>query len=330
MNHREFFSLERNVSEVGLGTWQLGGAEWGDVPENQAIETLQAAAESGVTFIDTADIYGSGRSETLIGKFLSNRTDRDAFTVVTKFGRGSEPGWPENFKHENLVAHAEDSIRRLGVDALDLTQTHCVPSEYLDDGSVWETMRSLVQQGKIKAFGASVESMDEAIECLNVDGLGSLQIIFNVFRQKPIDDLFAKAAEKQVALIVRLPLASGLLAGKFSAESTFGEKDHRSFNADGDAFNVGETFAGLGLEKGTQLADLLKKYVPDNATMAQWALRWCLDFAEVTTVIPGATRSEQAVSNAAASDLESLPQSVHAELREFYKEQVEPFVRGKY
>lgn len=330
MKHRKFYSLGRDVSEVGIGTWQLGGAEWGDVPEEQAIETLRAAAESGVTFIDTADIYGEGRSESLIGKFLAQRNDRDAFTVVTKFGRGSEPGWPDNFKPENLIAHAEASIKRLGVEALDLTQTHCVPDEYLTDGVVWETTRAMVKQGKIKAFGASVESMDEAVRCLDVDGLSSLQIIFNVFRQKPIDELFAKAAEKNIALIIRLPLASGLLAGKFSAVSTFGEKDHRTFNADGDAFNVGETFAGLGLTKGVELADQLKKYVPKDATMAQWALRWCLDFPAVTTVIPGATRPEQAKANAAASELSPIASETHAEIRKFYESKVSPFVRGKY
>ena len=330
MKTRLFHSNQSQVSEVGIGTWQLGGAEWGDVTEQQAFDTLNAAAEAGTYFIDTADIYGLGRSEQLIGQFLSQRSDRDQFTVVTKFGRGPEPGWPDNFRPENVVAHAEASLQRLGVDALDLTQTHCIPLEYLADDSVWQVLRDLKAQGKIKAFGASVESMEEAVECLNVDGLSSLQIIFNVFRQKPIESLFAKAAAQEVDLIIRLPLASGLLAGKFTMDTTFAETDHRHFNADGDHFNVGETFAGLGLAKGVELADQLKPFVPDSCTMAQWALRYCLDFPEVTTIIPGATRAEQARSNAGASEINPISESDHKKLKVFYRDHVSSFVRGKY
>lgn len=315
---------------MGIGTWQLGGAEWGDVPEDQALATLNAAVESGVNFIDTADIYGLGRSEQIIGKFLNSRSDRDQFTIVTKFGRNPEPGWPDNFKPESIVAHAEASLRRLGVEALDLTQTHCVPEEYLEDGSVWQVLRDLKSEGKIKAFGASVESVEEALACLNVDGLSSLQIIFNVFRQKPIETLFAKAAAHQVDLIVRLPLASGLLAGKFTSDTRFDENDHRHFNADGQAFNVGETFAGLGLQKGVELAEPLKAFVPEGMTMAQWALRWCLDFPEVTTLIPGATRPAQAQANAAASDLPAISSQTHQQLSNYYQTEVSPHIRGKY
>ena len=330
MNSRTFYSNGSQVSEVGIGTWQLGGTEWGDVSDEQAIETLSAAADSGVTFIDTADIYGLGRSETLIGKFLKTRDDRDNFTVVTKFGRGPEPGWPENFRPETIVAHAEESLQRLGVEALDLTQTHCVPDEYLDDGSVWQVLRELKASGKIKAFGASDESMDEAKKCLEVEGLSSLQIIFNVFRQKPIDELFSEAYERNVDLIVRLPLASGLLAGKFTANTLFDESDHRHFNSDGQQFNVGETFAGLGLARGVELSDQLKPLVPAGYTMAQWALRFCLDFPQVTTVIPGAKHAEQARSNAGASTMPRISDEDHEHLRKFYLAKVTRHIRGKY
>ncbi|MEE2641132.1 MAG: aldo/keto reductase [Planctomycetota bacterium] len=330
MKKRLFHSTGQRVSEVGIGTWQIGGAEWGDVSDAEALETLQAAVDAGVTLIDTADIYGSGRSEELIGRFLRDRTVPEPLTVVTKFGRGSAPGWPGNFQPENITAHAEASLRRLGVEALDLTQTHCVPEEHLQDGTVWQVMRDLKTTGKIRAFGASVESMDEALNCLEVDGLSSLQIIFNVFRQKPIDELFSRAASRGIDLIVRLPLASGLLSGRFTAETRFAETDHRHFNEDGQAFNVGETFAGLGLARGVELADQLKALVPPEQSMAQWALRWCLDFPEVTTVIPGAKRPDQAVNNAQASELPPLSPDDHARLRDFYASEVSQHIRGKY
>jgi aryl-alcohol dehydrogenase-like predicted oxidoreductase len=330
MHARTFPATGQSVSEIGIGTWQLGGAEWGDVPETEALDTLRAAADAGVTFIDTADIYGLGRSETLIGKFLKERSDRERFFIATKLGRNPTPGWPENFTRAAVVKHTEDSLRRLGVETLDLTQTHCIPMEQMRGGEVFDTLRELKQQGKIRAFGASVESMEEAEVCLGQPELSALQIIFNVFRQKPIDALFEQAKRQGVALIIRLPLASGLLAGKFHHDTTFAEQDHRNFNRDGAAFNVGETFAGLPFDLGVDLADRLKPLVPDGATMAQWSLRWCLDFDAVTTVIPGARRGQQARDNAAASDLAPLGAEAHEKLRKFYREQVAEHIRGKY
>lgn len=330
MKTRRFGPAGREVSEIGIGTWQLGGAEWGDVPEQQALATLAAAADAGVTFIDTADIYGLGRSESLIGRFLKDRPDRERFFVATKLGLNPVPGGLKNFAREVVFKHTEDSLRRLGVEALDLTQTHCIPIDVMRQGDIWEHLRELTRQGKIKAFGASVESMDEALVCLEQEGMASLQIIFNVFRQKPIDVLFEKAKQRGVALIVRLPLASGLLAGKFTAQSTFPETDHRNFNRDGQAFNVGETFAGLPLAKGVELADRLKPLVPESMTMAQWALRWCLDFDAVTTVIPGAKHPEQARDNAAASEFARLPAELHDRLSEFYESEVAGHIRGPY
>jgi aryl-alcohol dehydrogenase-like predicted oxidoreductase len=330
MHSRPFGNRSTNVSEIGLGTWQLGGTEWGDVSDEQALDTLRAAADAGVTFLDTADIYGMGRSETLIGRFLNERSDRERFFIATKLGRRPDPGWPRNFTRETIFQHTEDSLARLGVDAIDLTQTHCVPVVELRRGRVFEHLRELQRQGKIRAFGASVESMDDAVFCLEQEGMASLQIIFNVFRQKPIDTLFEKARAKGVAIIIRLPLASGVLSGKFTAETTFGEKDHRNFNRDGKAFNVGETFAGLPYDKALELTEAIRPLVPEGMTMAQFALRWCLDFDAVTTVIPGATRPEQARANAAAADLPPLGEALHRRLAEFYRDEVAEHIRGVY
>ena len=331
MKTRPFGTTGAQVSEVGLGTWQLGGTEWGSISDQQALDTLRAAAEAGVTFIDTADIYGLGRSETLIGRFLKDRPDRQRFFIATKLGRHPSPGWPENFTRKTVFQHTEDSLRRLGVEAVDLTQTHCIPLDVVQQGGVFEHLRELRRQGKIRAFGASVESMEEALWCLNhVEGLASLQIIFNIFRQKPADLLLGPAQQKRVAVIVRLPLASGLLAGRLTVDTTFAENDHRTFNRDGQQFNVGETFAGLPYAKGVELADMLKPLVSGQATMAQFALRWCLDFDAVTTVIPGAKRPEQARTNAGASDLPSLEPELHKQLRRFYDDEVAASIRGKY
>ncbi len=330
MHTRRFNNTTRQVSEIGLGTWQLGGTEWGEVPEGQALATLHAAADAGVTFFDTADIYGLGRSESLLGRFLRERGDRHRFFIATKLGRFPQPGWPENFSRRTIFEHTEQSLRRLGVESLDLTQTHCIPLEVMRQGEVFEHLRELVRQGKVQAFGASVESMEEAHVCLEQPGLASLQIIFNIFRQKPITALFEAARAKNVAIIVRLPLASGLLAGTLTADTAFAPNDHRNFNRDGQKFNVGETFAGLPFEKGVELANMLKPLVPDGMTMAQFALRWCLDFEAVTTVIPGAKRPEQVRINAAASDLPPLSPQMHQRLRRFYEDEVVGHIRGKY
>ncbi len=329
MKTRSFAGI-RDVSEVGLGTWQLGGTEWGDVPDEAALDILHRAADCGVTFIDTADIYGQGRSESLIGRFLKSRTDADRFFIATKLGRGKTPGWPANFEPPAIRRHVEDSLRRLGVETIDLIQTHCIPPAVTRENSFWEPLRQLQRAGKIRAFGASVESAAEAIDCLKIEGLVSLQIIFNIFRQRPIEAFFDVTKRQQVALIVRLPLASGLLSGRMQSDTRFAATDHRSFNRDGQAFNVGETFAGLPFEKGIELVDQLRPLVPPGVAMATWALRWCLDFDAVTTVIPGATRADQVVSNAQASELPPLTQETHQLLKQFYLDKVHPLIRGVY
>jgi aryl-alcohol dehydrogenase-like predicted oxidoreductase len=329
MNQRPFGSSGIKVGEVGMGCWQFGG-DWGSVSEDDALQTLRAACETGVTFYDTADVYGGGRSERLIGRWLSEDKPRDVF-VATKLGRRGDPGGPENYTLKAMRTHTEDSLRNLGVEALDLTQLHCVPTETLRNGDVFEYLRDLQAEGKIRRWGASVESMEEAHLCLAQDGLASLQIIFNLFRQKPIDDLFADASAKGVGIIVRLPLASGLLAGKYTAETQFAPQDHRTYNRDGEAFNVGETFAGLPFEKGVALADALKPLVPSGFTLAEMALRWCLDFEAVSVLIPGAKNPDQAHANARVSDLPPLPPELHQTLRRFYDEQeIAAAIRGPY
>jgi aryl-alcohol dehydrogenase-like predicted oxidoreductase len=333
MRERAFGGLRTRVSEIGLGCWQLGGSDWGDVPDEQALDTLRAAADAGVTFFDTADVYGLGRSETLIGRFLAERKAAHAkghLFVATKLGRFPEPGWPENFSLTALRAHTEASLSRLGVEALDLTQLHCIPTEVMKRGEVFESLRTLRKEGKVRHWGASVESMAEAMLCVRQEGLVSLQIIFNIFRQKPLTELFGEARHRGVALIVRLPLASGLLGGKMSKATHFDGNDHRSYNRDGQKFNVGETFAGLRFDKGVELADALKPLVPQGMMMAQMALRWCLDFEAVSAVIPGAKSPAQARENAAVSDLRGLSDELHERLRTFYLDRVAAHVRGPY
>ena len=327
MNSRPLGNTGRNVSEIGLGTWQLG-AGWGDVTDAVATETLRAAYDAGVTFFDTADVYGNGRSESLIGAFLRDTPGaRERVFIATKLGRLD---WPNGFTRAKVRQFTEDSLRRLGVDALDLTQLHCIPTDVLKRGEMLGWLEELKQEGKIRAYGASVESMDEALFCVGHGGVSSLQIIFNIFRPKPIATLFDAAQAKHVGLIIRLPLASGLLSGKMTRQTQFAANDHRLFNRDGQHFNVGETFAGLPYEKGVELADALKAHVPAGVSMAAWALRWCLDFPTVTTVIPGARNPQQALANAAAAALPPLGEEAHAKLAAFYANEISAHIRGPY
>jgi aryl-alcohol dehydrogenase-like predicted oxidoreductase len=330
MKTRIFGRSGRAVGEVGLGTWQIG-AGWGDVSEATALATLRAAWDAGTTLFDTADVYGMGRAETLIGRFLKETPGaREKAFIATKLGRFSPPGWPENFTRAGVRQHTEASLKRLGVDALDLTQFHCIPFDVLKKGEVFEHVRELKREGKIRDFGVSVESMEEADFCVRQEGVAALQIIFNIFRQKPIHTLFAEAKKRQVALLVRLPLASGLLAGKFTKATKFPENDHRNFNRDGQQFNVGETFAGLPFEKGVELADALKPLVPAGLTMSDMALRWCLDFDAVSAIIPGAKNPEQARTNARASTLPPLGAALHGKLAELYERDIAAHIRGVY
>ncbi|MBT3481092.1 MAG: aldo/keto reductase [Opitutales bacterium] len=327
MKYRAFAKDGASVSEVGLGCWQLGG-DWGHVDDETALAILRASYDSGVTFFDTADVYGGGRSERIVGQFLK-LIGGDAPFVATKVGRGEV--YPDGYTEEAIRSRIEDSLNRLNVEVLDLVQTHCVPLEVMRSGEIYEWLGRLVEAGKILQFGASVESVAEADMLLeNCSGLYSLQIIFNIFRQKPIDALFDKAQRKQIGIIARVPLASGVLSGKFEAKTIFGENDHRNYNKDGEMFNVGETFAGVPFEKAVELADRLGSMTPARTGLAKMALRWILDFDAVTTVIPGATRIEQARGNAGVSDLPSLNDSLHGDLKALYDSEIEALIRGIY
>lgn len=250
--------------------------------------------------------------------------------VATKLGRFPEPGWPANFTAEAITKHTEASLKRLGVESLDLTQLHCIPTDVMKEGAVFEALRNLKKQGKIKNFGVSIESVDEALMCLEQEELSSIQIIFNIFRQKPIKVLFEKAKEKNVAIIARVPLASGILSGKMGKNTIFAKNDHRNYNKDGEAFNVGETFAGVQFETAVNLADEIKSMVPENMSMPQMALRWILDFDAVSIVIPGASKTTQVESNAAASALPVLPEDLHHKLKILYKDKIRTNIRGIY
>lgn len=327
METRPFGKPNGRVSEIGLGCWQLGGADWGDLDDQRAFDILNTAAEAGINFFDTADVYGVGRSELLLGKFLKER--KDTFFVATKLGRMSDL-YPDKYTEAGVRAATEASLKRLGVGALDLTQLHCVPPDVLERGEIFGWLRKLQREGKIKSFGASVESMDEARVCLAQEGLCSLQIIFNVFRQKPIHTIFAEARQKRVGIIVRLPLASGLLSGKMTTGQKFPQNDHRNYNRDGQCFNVGETFAGLPFEKGVELASALKPLVPAGMSLADMAQRWILDHDAVSTVITGASKPEHAKANARVSGLPKLSTELHGKLTEFYEREVKQHIRGPY
>lgn len=323
MKYRAFGNTK--VSEIGLGTWQLG-ADWGEVNDSTAEKVLATAVENGVNFFDTADCYGEGLSETRLGKFIKSLSSE--VVIATKVGRFPQPGWPDNFSRKQFRKHTEESLKRLGLDSLDLTQVHCPPTDLLRKGEVFDWLRTLKQEGKIKQFGFSVESMEEAQICLQEEGVASLQIIFNIFRQKAITTIFKDALEKKVALIIRLPLASGLLSGKLNGGSKFAENDHRNYNRDGQEFNVGETFSGLPFEKGLELVEELKKFAPEN--LSQFALRWVLDFDAVTVVIPGSKNPQQVAENCAASKMPPLTDETHEVLSDFYLREVSPHIRGKY
>lgn len=314
------------VAEVGLGCWQFGG-DFGEMSEKTAFAIMEKAAERGIDFFDTADVYGGGRSEKLIGRFLKQGVAD--IKVATKFGRGGGV-FPDGYSRESLRRGIDAARKRLGVERIDLLQLHCIPTVVMQQGEIFDWLRSEQQNGTIAHFGASVETVDEAILCLQQEGILSLQVIFNIFRQKLVEELLPQAKQKGVGIIARLPLASGLLSGKFTRETRFAASDHRNYNCDGQFFNVGETFAGLPFLKGIELAEATKSMLPDDATMAQQSLRWILDHDAVSVVIPGASSIRQVESNACASELPCLGDAVHARLRQFYINHVAEHIRGAY
>jgi len=327
MRLRQFGNTGLAVPEIGLGCWQLGGGWGGDWDDDIARQTLDNAYAAGVRFIDTADVYGDGASERSIGAFLRDRRP-EGLVVATKLGRAGI--YPDGYSRESLREATLRSLDRLGVETLDLNQLHCVPTEVLRQGHVFDWLRELQQEGLIKRWGASVESVEEGLICLEQDGLASLQVIFNIFRQKPAEALFPRAAERGIGIIVRLPLASGLLGGKITRATTFRPDDHRNFNRDGQHFNVGETFAGLELERGIVATERVAALVPPSMTMAQMALRWILDHPAVSVVIPGASSPAQVQGNADAAALPPLPVGLHEALAAVYRERVHDYIRGPY
>ena len=314
---------------IGLGCWQLG-SDWGDVGEDQALAILAAAVDSGVTFLDTADVYGDGRSEGLIGRFLAQRGPDAGLIVATKMGRRAEPHTAAAYCLDAFRAWTDRSRENLGVDRLDLVQLHCPPPGVITADATYDALDTLVAEGRIAAYGISVETCAEALAAIERPGVASIQIILNVFRRKPLEEVLPAAAAAGVGIIARVPLASGMLSGKYDARTTFAANDHRTYNRHGEAFDVGETFAGVPFEVGVRAAQEVAALTPPGATTAQLALRWILDQPGVTTVIPGARTPDQARANAAAAGLAPLNPGTLDALRAVYDGSVRGHVHDRW
>ncbi len=330
MEERILGRTERPVSVVGLGTWQLGG-DWGEVSEADALGVLDAAVEAGVTFFDTADVYGDGRSEQLIGRYIADHLDLN-LTVATKMGRRASQD-PENYTLENFRAWADRSRRNLGIDQLDLVQLHCPPTVVYSQDQVYDALDTLVADGAIASYGVSVETADEALTAISRRGTASVQIIVNAFRLKPLDVVVPEAAKAGVGIIARVPLASGLLSGKYDTQTTFAENDHRHYNRGGEKFDVGETFSGVDFETGVRAAQEFSALVADlpfMATPAQAALAWLIQQPGVTAEIPGARSVEQAQANAAAGGLPPLGEDFMAAVGDLYDREIRPQVHDRW
>ena len=325
MQTNPFGRTDRAVTRIGFGAWAIGGT-WGEVSLADAKATLHAALDAGMTFIDTADVYGDGRSERVIAEVLAERGGDRPF-VATKAGRRLSPHVAAGYTGANIETFVDRSLRNLRVDRLDLLQLHCPPTPVFADPAMFGALEGLRAKGKIAHYGVSVETVDEALMAIRQPGVVSVQIIYNLFRVKPAQVFFREAAAKGVAVIARVPLASGLLTGKMTAASTFAADDHRSFNRHGEAFDKGETFSGVPFEVALQAVEELRPLVPDGATMAAFALRWILMEQAVTVVIPGAKTPEQARANAAADALAPLPQATMDAAREIYARLIAPQVQ---
>jgi aryl-alcohol dehydrogenase-like predicted oxidoreductase len=327
MQSRTLGKTGRQVSEIGFGAWQIG-ADWGEVDEGAALETLHAAVDAGVTFFDTADVYGDGRSERLVGRLLRERAG-EGLTVATKMGRRLDQT-VENYSPEHFRAWNDRSRENLGVETLDLVQLHCPPTDLYFRPEVFEDLDAMVEEGRIAAYGVSVERVEEALKAIEYPNVATVQIIFNMFRQRPATLFFAEAARRGVGVIVRVPLASGLLSGKYTRETTFRADDHRNFNRHGEEFDVGETFAGVPFEAGLEAIEELRALVGGDATLAQLALRWILMHDAVSTVIPGARSPEQARGNAAAAALAPLDGAAMQRVAEVYQGRIAPYVHQRW
>ena len=331
MEQRLLGRTGRSVSVVGLGTWQLG-ADWGDISEAAARAVLEASAEEGVTFYDTADVYGDGRSERILGRFVAAHPDA-GLTVATKMGRRLDQV-PENYSSENFRSWVDRSRTNLGVDRLDLVQLHCPPSAVIEDDATYDSLDALVEEGSIAAYGVSVETVEQALAAIERPNVATVQIILNALRLKPLEQVLPAAAEAGVGVIARVPLASGLLSGKYDENTTFADDDHRNFNRDGSAFDVGETFAGVPYEVGLQAAGeftrLVSESSPGSLTPAQAAIAWVWQQAGVSTVIPGARNEKQARSNAAAGEALNLGVEFMDGVQRIYDERVRDLIHDRW
>lgn len=328
MRQHSFGKTDFTVSDIGFGAWQIGGS-WGEVSDTDGRAALNAALDAGMTFIDTADVYGDGRSERIIADVLRARGSARPM-VATKAGRRLNPHVAGGYTKANLEGFIDRSLHNLGVERLDLVQLHCPPAEVYYHPDVFEGLEELKRAGKIAHYGVSVENVEQALKAIEYPGVVSVQIIFNLFRQRPAGLFFQEAKRRNVAVIARVPLASGLLSGKITAATQFAAEDHRNFNRHGEAFDVGETFAGVPLETGLQAVEEVRKLVPAGTAMAAFALRWILMHEAVTVAIPGARNAAQAQANAAASDLPALSSDVMAAARDIYDRLIAPHVHQRW
>ena len=330
MEHRTAGRTGLDLSVIGLGCWQLGG-DWGEVGDDDALATVRAALDAGVTLLDTADVYGDGRSEQLIARALHGLPESDRPVVATKVGRRADPHEPAQYTAGNLRSWVDRSRRNLGVERLDLVQLHCPPTPVYGDDTVFEALDALVADGALAAYGVSVETVDEALAAIARPGVASVQIILNAFRRKPLEAVLPAAARAGVAVLARVPLASGLLTGKYDEATTFGADDHRTYNRSGEAFDVGETFSGVPYAVGVDAARVVASLAGDlGVPTSALALRWILDQSGVSAAIPGARNPEQARSNAAAADLPPLPAAALAALEALYEERVREHVHDRW
>jgi aryl-alcohol dehydrogenase-like predicted oxidoreductase len=327
MHYRQLGRTPWKVSDISFGAWAIGGA-WGQVSDDESLAALNRAVDCGVNFIDTADVYGDGRSERLIARLTKDR--RKEIVVATKAGRRLPRQTVEGYSRQNLTAWVEDSLRNLATDTLDLLQLHCPPTALYDHAEIFGMLDDLVKAGKLRYYGVSVEKVDEALKAIEYPNVQTVQIIFNCFRQRPADVFFARARQKEVGILARVPLASGLLTGKFRPDSTFAADDHRNFNRRGEAFDVGETFSGVDYQAGLEAVEEIRKLLPQGMTMTQLALRWILMFDAVTCAIPGGKRSAQINENCHASDLPALSPAIMEGVRRIYAERIRPQVENRW
>ena len=311
------------VSTISFGAWAIGGT-WGPIEDKESLAALHRAVDLGVNFFDTADVYGDGRSERLLAKLKKER--REQIIIVTKAGRRLNPHIASGYNRQNLTAFIERSLENLNTEALDLLQLHCPPTEVYYTPEVFGVLDDLVRTGKIRNYGVSVEKVEEALKAIEYPGVQSVQIIFNMFRQRPAELFFSEAQRRQVGILARLPLSSGLLAGKMSRQTAFTTDDHRTFNRHGEAFDRGETFSGVDYDTGLQAVDELRPLIPEGMSMAQMAMRWILMFEAVTCAIPGAKRPDQVEENVKTADLPPLDKKTMAKVLEIYRQRIQPLV----